>query len=34
MFSRDPKYSMPIAKLVLDQIATLDLPADPPGFAL
>jgi diguanylate cyclase len=34
MFSRDSKYSMAIAKIALDQIATLDLPADPPSFAL
>jgi hypothetical protein len=34
MFSRDSKYSMAIAKIALDQIATLDLPADPPSFSL
>jgi diguanylate cyclase len=34
MFSRDPKYSMTIAKIALEHIAALDLPADPPSFAL
>jgi diguanylate cyclase len=34
MFSRDPKYSIAIAKIALDHIAALDLPADPPSFAL
>jgi diguanylate cyclase len=34
MFSRDSKYSMAIARIALDQIAMLDLPADPPSFAL
>jgi diguanylate cyclase len=34
MFDRDPKYSMAIAKIALDHIAALDLPADPPSFAL
>jgi diguanylate cyclase len=34
MFSRDSKYSMAIARAALDHIAALDLPADPPSFAL
>jgi diguanylate cyclase len=34
MFSRDSKYSMAIAKIALEHIAALDLPADPPSFAL
>jgi diguanylate cyclase len=34
MSSRDAKYSMTIARLALDHIAALDLPADPPSFAL
>ena len=34
MFSRDAKYSMSIARIALDHIAALNLPADPPCFAL
>lgn len=34
MYSRDTKYSMAIARIALDHIAALDLPADPPSFAL
>ena len=34
MSDRDPKYSMAIARIALDHIATLELPADPPSFAL
>jgi diguanylate cyclase len=34
MSSRDSKYSMAIARIALDHIAALDLPADPPSFAL
>jgi diguanylate cyclase len=34
MSSRDAKYSMAVARIALDRIAALDLPADPPSFAL
>ena len=34
MSSRDPKYTMAIAKTALKQIAALDLPADPTSFAV
>jgi len=34
MSNRDPKYSMSIARIALDHIAALNLPADPPSFAL
>jgi diguanylate cyclase len=34
MSSRDAKYSMSIARIALDHIAALNLPADPPSFAV
>src|SRR5579872_6385481 len=34
MSSRDAKYSMAIARIALEHIAALDLPADPPSFAV
>jgi diguanylate cyclase len=34
MSARDPKYTMAIARIALDQIAALDLPADPASFAV
>ena len=34
MSSRDAKYSMAVARIALEHIGALDLPADPPSFAV
>jgi len=34
MVDRDPKYTLGVARAAIEQIAVLELPADPPSFAV